>query len=164
VSLTGQQIRLAWLTWSSGRERSEGVDVGELPWGTVTFLFTDVEGSTRRWEDHPEAMKLALARHDEILREAIRSHDGAVVKMTGDGVHAAFATAHDAVAAAVGAQRALAGEDFGETGELLVRMGIHTGPHQHDGGPHELAPTHPHWELKSEPDCTRARSRCAATT
>ena len=76
----------------------------ELPSGTVTFLFTDVEGSTRLWEQHPEEMRDALARHDEILRVAIESHRGCVVKTTGDGVHAAFATAPDALAAAVEAQ------------------------------------------------------------
>ena len=63
--------------------------MAELPSGTVTFLFTDLEGSTRLWQEHPEAMKDALARHDEILREAIGVHGGHVVKMTGDGAHAA---------------------------------------------------------------------------
>src|SRR5215210_638716 len=57
----------------------------ELPTGTVTFLFTDVEGSTRLWEEQPEAMKAALARHDEILRDAVQSHAGHIVKTTGDG-------------------------------------------------------------------------------
>ena len=75
-----------------------GVGVAELPSGTVTFLFTDLEGSTRLWEEHPEAMRTALARHDEILRGAIEAHGGHVVKTTGDGLHAVFATAHDAVA------------------------------------------------------------------
>ena len=69
-----------------------------LPTGTVTFLFTDVEGSTRLWDEHPEATKGALARHDAILRDAIESHAGHVVKMTGDGVHAAFREAAAAVA------------------------------------------------------------------
>jgi predicted ATPase/class 3 adenylate cyclase len=101
--------------------------MAELPSGTVTFLFTDVEGSTRLWEDHPDAMQAALARHDEIVRDAIESHRGYVVKTTGDGFHAAFATAHDGIAAAVAAQRALAGEAWGSTGPLRVRMGVHTG-------------------------------------
>ena len=60
--------------------------MAELPSGTVTFLFTDLEGSTRLWEEHPEAMKVALARHDAILRDAVAEHDGHVVKMTGDGI------------------------------------------------------------------------------
>src|SRR6185436_14448741 len=102
--------------------------MSELPTGTVTFLFTDLEGSTRLWQEHPEAMKPALARHDEILREAIESHDGHVVKTTGDGFHAAFAAAHDAIDASVAAQVALTNEPWSETGPLLVRMGIHSGP------------------------------------
>jgi predicted ATPase/class 3 adenylate cyclase len=102
--------------------------MAELPSGTVTFLFTDLEGSTRLWQDHPEAMKSASARHDEILRGAIDAFGGSVVKMTGDGVHAAFADAACAVEAAVAAQRGLAAEAWGETGPLRVRVGIHTGP------------------------------------
>ena len=60
----------------------------ELPSGTVTFLFTDIEGSTRLWEEHPEAMQGALARHDAIVGEAVAAHGGTVVKTTGDGFHA----------------------------------------------------------------------------
>jgi predicted ATPase/class 3 adenylate cyclase len=100
--------------------------VAELPSGTVTFLFTDVEGSTRLWEQHPESMRGALARHDEILRDAIDAHDGFVVKTTGDGIHAAFASAHDAVDAAVAMQLSLGTEEFAQTGALRVRMGLHT--------------------------------------
>ena len=54
--------------------------VAELPSGTVTFLFTDIEGSTRLWEEHPDAMREALARHDELVRDAVEGHDGHVVK------------------------------------------------------------------------------------
>ena len=108
--------------------------MAELPSGTVTFLFTDLESSTRLWQDHPEAMKPALARHDEILRDAIESHDGFVVKTTGDGFHAAFAAAHDAIDAAVAGQLTLAQEQWGETGPLRVRMGIHSGPAESRGG------------------------------
>ena len=100
--------------------------MAELPTGTVTFLFTDVEGSTRLWEAHPEAMKAALARHDDILRGAVESHAGHIVKTTGDGVHAAFPTAHDAIATAIDAQSALGTERW-EPEPLRVRMGIHTG-------------------------------------
>jgi predicted ATPase/class 3 adenylate cyclase/tetratricopeptide (TPR) repeat protein len=100
---------------------------GELPSGTVTFLFTDLVGSSRMWEEHPEAMKGALARHDAILRDAVEGHDGQVVKATGDGVHAAFGRPQDAVAAALEAQRALDAERWAETGPLRVRMGLHTG-------------------------------------
>ena len=98
-----------------------------MPSGTVTFLFTDLEGSTRLWEDHPDAMRAALARHDEIVRTAIEAHDGVVVKMTGDGAHAAFGTAHDAIHAAVDAQLAVGAEPWDATGPLRVRMGVHTG-------------------------------------
>ena len=75
--------------------------------GTVTFLFTDIEGSTDLWEQYPEVMQTAVARHDALLREVIAVHDGYVVKPTGDGFHAAFATASDALAAALTAQAAL---------------------------------------------------------
>ncbi len=100
--------------------------MSELPSGTVTFLFTDLEGSTRLWEEHPDTMRPALARHDDLARSAIESHDGFVVKTTGDGFHAAFATAHDAIDAAIDAQRALGAERWDATGPLRVRMGLHT--------------------------------------
>ena len=100
--------------------------MGDLPTGVVTFLFTDVEGSTRLWDEHPEAMAVALARHDAILREAVADHDGQVVKMTGDGVHAVFATATDALAAAVEAQLALQRVESADALVLKVRMGAHS--------------------------------------
>jgi class 3 adenylate cyclase len=84
----------------------------------VTFLFTDVEGSTRRWEADPDEMRLALAAHDEVLRGVIEAHGGSLFKHTGDGVCAAFASPTGAVDAAVAAQRSL---------KLPVRMGIATG-------------------------------------
>src|SRR5215212_6590499 len=99
----------------------------DLPTGTVTFLFTDIEGSTRLWERYPEAMSGALARHDEILRAAIVANNGRVVKTTGDGVHAAFSTATDALGAALEAQRALLREEWAEAGPLRVRMALNTG-------------------------------------
>jgi predicted ATPase/class 3 adenylate cyclase len=98
-----------------------------LPSGTVTFLFTDLEGSTRLWEEHPDAMRAALARHDDLMSNAIEGRGGYVVKTTGDGFLAAFASASDAVGAAIDAQLALADEPWTETGPLRVRMGIHTG-------------------------------------
>lgn len=107
---------------------AEGVWVlAELPTGTVTFLFTDLEGSTRLWEEHPEAMRAALARHDSILRDAVEKRGGCVVKTTGDGLHAAFGTAPDAVSAAFDAQVALTGEDWVLPEPLRVRMGLHSG-------------------------------------
>ena len=90
--------------------------MAELPTGTVTFLFTDLESSTRLWEEQPEAMRAALARHDEILRDAIDGRAGRVVKSTGDGLHAVFGSAEDALAAATAGQVALATERFEETG------------------------------------------------
>jgi predicted ATPase/class 3 adenylate cyclase len=101
--------------------------VPELPAGTVTFLFTDIEGSTRLWEEHPDAMRVALARHDAILTDAVVAHGGAVVKTTGDGVHAVFVGAHAGVAAALDAQLALSREPWPETASIQVRMGLHTG-------------------------------------
>jgi predicted ATPase/class 3 adenylate cyclase len=106
---------------------------GKLPTGTVTFLFTDLESSTRLWERDP-GMQAALARHDEVLRAAVESHRGHVVKTTGDGVHAVFALASDAVAAAVAAQRALASESWGHVGALRVRMGLHSGAAEQRAG------------------------------
>ena len=97
------------------------------PVGTVTFLFTDLEGSTRLWREHPDAMQPALARHDAILRDTIAAHDGHLVKATGDGAHAVFGNASDAVAAAITAQLALAAENWPLPEPLRVRMGIHSG-------------------------------------
>jgi predicted ATPase/class 3 adenylate cyclase len=108
--------------------------VSELPTGTVTFLFTDLEGSTRLWEEEPQAMKEALARHDAVLRQAVAAEGGRVVKGTGDGLHAVFGTAEAAVSAAVGGQLALSSESWGATGPLRARMGLHTGAAERRGG------------------------------
>jgi len=98
-----------------------------LPRGTVTFLFTDIEGSTTLWERHGAAMQDVLARHNAVLRTAIEAHGGMIFKHVGDAVHAAFATAPDALAAALAAQRALHKEDWGLPDSLRVRMALHTG-------------------------------------
>ncbi|HEX2421060.1 MAG TPA: AAA family ATPase, partial [Acidimicrobiia bacterium] len=99
-----------------------------------TFLFTDIEGSTRLWEEHPDGMAVALARHDALLTKAIRDAQGNVIKATGDGILARFDSAPAAVAAAIDAQRALAAEPWGPIGSLRARMGIHTGEsEQRDG-------------------------------
>lgn len=108
-----------------------------LPSGTVTFLFTDIEGSTALWERDREAMASALARHNAILSTAIEAHGGHVFKTVGDAFCAAFARAFDAVEAAVAAQRKLLEEDWsqlGEAGPLRVRMGVHTGEANERGG------------------------------
>ena len=93
----------------------------------MTFLFTDLEGSTRLWEEQPDAMRAALARHDAISREAISAHHGHVVKTTGDGFHAVFARADDAVGAAIAIQLALRTESDAADVPLVVRMGLHAG-------------------------------------
>jgi predicted ATPase/class 3 adenylate cyclase len=108
--------------------------MAQLPTGTVTFLFTDLESSTRLWEQQREAMQSALARHDELLTEAVDAQGGWVVKGTGDGLHAVFATAEAALAAAVAGQLALSREGWGATGPLRVRMGLHTGTAERRGG------------------------------
>ena len=116
---------------------ASAVEVGRphtSPSGTVTFLFTDVEGSTRLWEEHADAMTLALARHDHIVRTAVEEHAGYLVKTTGDGVHAAFATAPGALEAAVEAQRMLVAERWVSDGPLRVRMGVHTGSAEYRDG------------------------------
>ncbi len=98
-----------------------------MPTGTVTLLFTDIEGSTRLWERHPDAMVIALARHDSLMRSAIESHGGYVFTTLGDAFCAAFAAARDAVAAAVRAQQILSAEPWPDPLELKVRMALHTG-------------------------------------
>lgn len=94
--------------------------------GTLTFLFTDIEGSTQLWERSPEAMQAALARHDAILRQAIETHSGQIFKTVGDAFYAVFLNAPDAALAALDAQRAIQSENWGET-TIKVRMGLHSG-------------------------------------
>ena len=101
--------------------------MADLPTGTVTLLFTDIEGSTRLWEAHAEAMRAALARHDSLLRHCIDDHKGHVFKTGGDAFCAAFHTAADALAAALEAQRALHREPWPEAAKLRVRMALHSG-------------------------------------
>ena len=108
--------------------------MAELPTGTATFLFTDLEGSTRLWEEHPVTMKRALARHDTIIDASVATHNGHVVKHMGDGVHAVFATAEDGVRAATDAQCALSRETWEATGPLRIRMGLHSGAAQFRDG------------------------------
>src|SRR3712207_350787 len=93
------------------------------PSGTATFLFTDIEGSTRRWDAQPDAMRQALARHDALLRDVVGRHGGHGFKTVGDAVHAVFATAPDALRAAGEGQRTLAECGWGNA----VRMALHTG-------------------------------------
>ncbi|MBV8344837.1 MAG: adenylate/guanylate cyclase domain-containing protein [Candidatus Eremiobacteraeota bacterium] len=100
---------------------------GGLPTGTVTLLFTDIEGSTQHWEQRRAAMASVLRRHDGLLRNAIEAHGGRVFKTVGDEFCAAFWRASDGVMAAIEAQRALSAEDWSAVGELRVRMALHSG-------------------------------------
>ncbi len=101
---------------------------------TLTFLFTDLEGSTRLWELAPEAMQAALRHHDAIVRGAIETASGQVVKTTGDGMMAVFGSAAEAVRASLAAEVALNAEAWAETGPLKVRIGIHCGQAEQRGG------------------------------
>ena len=96
-----------------------------LPSGTVTFLFTDIEGSTKLAQDHPDAMSALLARHHEILHQSIQTYGGYVFQIVGDAFSAAFHSAQDAVNAALDAQKALYSEKWSPA-PVRVRMGIHT--------------------------------------
>ena len=97
------------------------------PTGTVTLLFTDIEGSTQQWEQHRATMPEALRRHDELLRAAIEAHEGYVFKTVGDAFCAAFSRAPNAVAAAADVQRGIASADWGAVGGLAVRIALHSG-------------------------------------
>ncbi len=112
----------------------------DLPSGIVTFLFTDIEGSTRLWERDASAMWAATARHNAILSDVIAQHRGHHFKTIGDAYLAAFAHPADAVAAAVTGQRALAAEPWTETGPIRVRMAIHRGEATPVGGDYVVAP------------------------
>ena len=98
----------------------------KLPSGMVTFLFTDIENSTRLWEQHPQEMLLAHARHNQILRTAIEANHGYVFQLVGDAFYSAFQVAGDAARAAVNCQLDLNAEN-GRSVPIKVRMGIHTG-------------------------------------
>ena len=112
----------------------------DLPSGTVTFLFTDIEGSTALWERDRSAMAIAVERHLTLLRTAIETHDGVLFKVVGDAVWAAFGTAPAAVAAALDGQRALLADGFPEVGGLRVRMALHAGEAKPDERGDYLAP------------------------
>ncbi len=102
--------------------------------GIWSFLFTDVEGSSRLWEAYPAEMDPALALHDRIIEDAVSSAGGELVKGTGDGFMAVFTDPVGAIDAAVAAQRALGSADFAAVGNLTVRMGVHTGEAQPRAG------------------------------
>jgi predicted ATPase/class 3 adenylate cyclase len=116
------------------------VSLGAVPTGAVVFLFSDIEGSARRWESHPEAMRDALRRHDEIVRFEIERHRGHVFKTIGDAFCAAFWTADEALEAAVAVQQRLDSTDFAGVNGLRVRIAIHAGETDERGGDYFGAP------------------------
>ncbi len=97
------------------------------PTGTVTFLFTDIQGSTAMWERDAKRMQQTLARHDEIMKSTVAAHGGHVFKMIGDACCAAFPTAPQALEAALASQRAIFTEPWDERSRVRVRMALHTG-------------------------------------
>jgi class 3 adenylate cyclase len=97
------------------------------PSGTVTFLFTDIEGSTRLWQAGEAVMRAALSRHDELLRKTVAEHGGVMFSSMGDGIAAAFSSPSSAAAAAMTSQRLFEAEAWPTTSPIRVRMGIHTG-------------------------------------
>src|SRR3954447_8615468 len=103
--------------------------MAELPSGTVTFLLTDVEGSTALWDEAPEAMRAALARHDALFDDAVRQHGGVHIRPRGEGDSrfAVFASAPNALAGAITIQRAFAAESWSTPRPIKVRIGIHAG-------------------------------------
>ena len=105
-----------------------------LPDGAVTFLFTDIEGSTQLWERSPEAMRTALAQHNQIIGDAIDAHGGVVFKTVGDAFYAAFADPVAAVEAAIDAQSGLGESTWPTEPGIRVRIGIHTGAARNEGG------------------------------
>ncbi len=111
------------------------------PSGTVTFLFTDIEGSTALWERDQAAMAVAVERHLDTLRSAITTHGGVLFKIVGDAIQAAFPTAPAAIAATLESQRALSADGFLEVGGLRVRAALHAGEAAPDERGDYLAPT-----------------------
>ncbi|RPJ38365.1 MAG: adenylate/guanylate cyclase domain-containing protein, partial [Chloroflexi bacterium] len=127
--------------------RKLGAYMPDLPSGTVTFLFTDIEGSTPLWEKMPREMQVSVAQHHDILRCAIEGNGGRVFKVIGDAFQAAFRLPGEGLSAAIAAQRALGSAAWEGTGSIRVRMGLHTGPAEIDpipgpGGSPEYAVSH----------------------
>ena len=113
-----------------------------LPTGIVTFMFSDIEGSTQLWEMRPEAMRESVAQHHDILRRAIEAHNGRIFKVVGDAFQAVFIEPRHALQAALAAQRGLRDASWNETGPLKVRIGLHTGEAELDLGSDEYAVSH----------------------
>jgi len=137
-----ERIRAEDLSAESPQRKSLTSEPANPPTGTVTFLFTDIQGSTPLWESEPEKMAVALEIHNAALRQAIAAHGGVVFKVVGDAFQAAFPTAPQALDAAIQGQRNLQETSWNELGELRVRMGLHTGEAQLDPGGDEYAVSH----------------------
>lgn len=126
----------------SSRIRSGKRDFNMLPTGTITFLFTDIESSTPRWESHPEQMAVALKIHNTVIRQAIQANSGIVFKTVGDAIQAVFITAPQALQASIEAQRGLHTAQWNELEPLKVRMGLHSGEAELDPQGDEYAVSH----------------------
>src|SRR5579871_2199008 len=98
-----------------------------IPFGDVTLMFTDIEGSTRGWDQYQEAFGRALERHNELLRQAIAEHHGYEVKTIGDSFMVAFASPVAAACCALKMQHLIEGESFETVGRMRIRIGLHTG-------------------------------------
>ncbi len=126
-------IREPWRLYSLARPGGTDADASATPSGLTamaTFLMTDIEGSTRLWEEHPDAMAPALAAHDALLRAAVEDHRGIVIKTTGDGLLARFDEPAAALAASIDGQRTSLSGIEGPAGPLRIRMAIHSGSAQ----------------------------------
>ena len=126
--------------WFVSKPLTTGTD---LPTGTVTFLFTDIEGSTPHWEHHPELMEESLKLHNDILFATIQANEGAVFKLVGDEFQAVFRTAPQALQAAINIQLGLQAADWNELGPIKIRIGLHTGEAHLDdiGDEYAVSPT-----------------------
>jgi class 3 adenylate cyclase len=138
--------------------------MADLPTGTVTFLFTDIEGSTRLWEQYPEAMRQAVARHDALAAGVIDRHAGALIKSRGEGdsLFAVFARATDVVAAAAALQQAFVAEEWPTPTSLRVRLALHTGEADRREGDYYGAPVNRCARLRPTGEERAARLSAAA--
>jgi len=122
--------------------KSSNSMLAQLPTGTVTFLFTDIQGSTSLWEGEPEKMAVALAIHNDVLRKVVEVNTGVVFKVVGDSFQVVFDTATQALKAAIEGQLGLQASNWNELGPLCVRMGLHTGEAKVDPAGDEYTISH----------------------
>jgi class 3 adenylate cyclase len=125
---------ITWMATGGNRHQHDQIDFTGNPAGSLTFLFTDIEESTRLWEEHPTLMADALARHDDILTAMVCGRGGRIFSWRGDGLAAAFERAETALDAAIAAQGQLSEERWTEPLDLRVRMALHTGNTQRRNG------------------------------